>query len=452
MTNEDLPLDLPVQTSTEDLAVVQPQKPQQKVAPRALANPNLRLYFAGQVVSMIGTWMQQMALSWLIYRLTNSAYMLGLVAFASQAPTFLLTPFAGIIADRVNRKRLVIITQSLAMLQAGLLAALAFNEKPVIWHLIALGAFSGLINAFDLPTRQTFLVDMLQTREELPNAIAVNSSITTLTRLIGPSFAGLFIAWAGEAMCFVVNAVSYIAVIVALFFVKATQKPLSGSRPGAIAQLKEGFKYAFSFSPIRVLLALIAAVSLFVMPYSVLMTAFAKDVFHGDATTLGILTAASGVGSLAGALFLATRKGVLGLGRWIVISCAMFGLGLIGFGLSTSLWIALPVLALVGFGGMVLMAASNTILQTLVDEDKRGRVMSIYTMCFMGLAPFGSMAAGALSTRIGLGPTVIASGVIGVLLAIGFASRLEKIRRDARPIYIERGILTAEAEMKILNS
>jgi MFS family permease len=425
---------------------------EQKSAPRALANPNLRLYFAGQVVSMIGTWMQQMALSWLIYRLTDSTFMLGLVAFASQAPTFLLTPFAGIVADRVNRKKLVIITQSLAMLQAAILAALAFSEKPVIWHLIALGAFSGLINAFDLPTRQTFLVDMLESRDELPNAIAVNSSITTLTRLIGPSIAGLFIAWAGEAMCFVVNAVSYVAVIVALVFVKAKQKPLSGDRPGAIVQLKEGFKYAFSFSPIRVLLAMIASVSLFVMPYSVLMPAFARDVFHGSATTLGVLTAASGLGSLTGALYLSTRKGVLGLGRWIVISCAMFGLGLIAFGFSNSLWVALPVLTVVGFGGMILMAGSNTILQTLVDEDKRGRVMSIYTMCFMGLAPFGSMAAGALSTRIGLAPTVIASGIIGVILALGFASRLRKIRQDARPIYIERGILDAEAELKVLNS
>jgi len=421
-------------------------------APKALANPNLRLYFAGQIVSMIGTWMQQMALSWLIYRLTNSAYMLGVVAFASQAPTFLLTPFAGIVADRVNRKRLVIITQSFAMLQATLLAILAFSEKPLIWHLIALGAFSGLINAFDLPTRQTFLSDMLETRAELPNAIAVNSSIVTLTRLIGPPIAGFFISIAGEAMCFVVNAVSYVAVIVALFFVTANQKPFAGERPKAIAQLKEGFKYAFSFRPIRVLLAMVGLSSLSVMSYSVLMTAFAKDVFHGDATTLGILTAGVGAGSLVGAVYLATRTGVLGLGRWIILSSLASGLGLIGFGLTKSIWIALPLLALVGFGSMILMAACNTILQTLVDEDKRGRVMSIYTMCFMGLAPFGSMAAGYLSTVIGLGPTVIASGVIALLLAAGFAARLQKVREDARPIYIERGILMAEAELKVLNS
>ena len=403
---------------------------------------------------MIGTWMQQMALSWLIYRLTNSTYMLGLVAFAGQAPSFLLTPFAGIVADRVNRKKLVIVTQTLAMVQAGLLAFLAFSHQPAIWQLIALGAFSGLINAFDLPTRQTFLVDMLDSPRELPNAIAINSSITTLTRLIGPTVAGIFIAWAGEGMCFVVNAVSYVAVIAALCFIKVRPQAVvsAAQRSGALAQLKEGFHYAFSFTPIRALLGLVAAISLFVMPYAVLMTAFARDVFHGDATTLGILTAASGVGSLAAALYLASRKGVLGLGRWIVASCAMFGLGLILFGFCKTLWQAVPALVLVGFGSMILLAASNTVLQTLVDEDKRGRVMSIYMMCFMGLAPFGSMAAGALSTHFGLGNTVIACGVIGTLLALAFAARLDVIRKEARPVYIERGILSAEAELKVMNA
>ena len=423
-----------------------------KIPPKALDNPNLRLYFGGQIVSLIGTWMQQMALSWLIYRLTNSAYMLGVVGFASQAPTFLITPFGGIIADRVNRKKLVLCTQTLAMIQATALAWLSFSENPQIWHLIGLGAIMGLINAIDLPTRQTFLVDMLGSREELPNAIAVNSSIVTLTRLIGPALAGIFIAWAGERMCFVANAISYVAVIVALIFVKAKQKEFVGVRPNAMLQLKEGFIYAFSFGPIRVLLCMIALVSLFCMPYSVLMTAFAKDVFHGDATTLGILTTGSGVGSLIGAIYLSSRKGVLGLGRWIVISCLMFGAGLLGFGLSHSLYVALPLLAIAGFGSMILMAATNTILQTLVDEDKRGRVMSIYTMCFMGLAPFGSVAAGWLSTRIGLGETVVASGIIAIIIGLGFASKLRKIRQEARPTYIERGILMAEADMNVMNS
>jgi MFS family permease len=441
--------------SDADFESETPQEPTRvdtKNAPKALNNPNLRLYFAGQIVSLIGTWMQQMALSWMVYRLTNSSYMLGLVGFASQAPTFLITPFGGIIADRVNRKKLVLITQTLAMIQATALAWLSFSENPQIEHLIALGAFMGLINAIDLPTRQTFLVDMLSSREELPNAIAVNSSIVTLTRLIGPALAGIFIAWAGERMCFVANAVSYVAVIIALIFVKAKQKEFVGVRPNAILQLKEGFQYAFSFGPIRALLVMIAAVSLFCMPYSVLMTAFAKDVFHGDATTLGVLTTGSGVGSLIGAVYLSSRKGVLGLGRWIVISCLLFGAGLIGFGLTSNLWIALPMLAVAGFGSMILMAASNTILQTLVDEDKRGRVMSIYTMCFMGLAPFGSVVAGWLSTNMGLGKTVLASGAFAVVISVGFATKLRKIRQEARPVYIERGILVAEADMKVMNS
>ena len=431
---------------------MRPLLPQdKKEPPKALDNPNLRLYFAGQVVSLIGTWMQQMALSWMVYRLTNSSYMLGVVGFASQAPTFLITPFGGIIADRVNRKKLVLLTQTLAMIQATALAVLSFSESPLIWHLIALGAIMGLINAIDLPCRQTFLVDMLGSREELPNAIAVNSSIVTLTRLIGPALAGIFIAWAGERMCFVANAISYVAVIIALIFVKAKQKEQPKKQPDVFLQLKEGFKYAFSFGPIRSLLGMIALVSLFCMPYSVLMTAFAKDVFHGDATTLGILTTATGVGSLIGAVYLSTRKGVLGLGRWVWVSCMLFGIGLIGFGFSTNLYVALPLLAVAGFGSMILVAASNTILQTLVDEDKRGRVMSIYTMCFMGLAPFGSVAAGWLSTRFSLGETVLASGVVAVLLSIGFATKLPKIRQEARPTYIERGILVAETELQIIN-
>ena len=282
-------------------------------ATRAIDNPNLRLYFAGQIVSLIGTWMQQMALSWLVFRLTNSVYMLGVVGFASQAPTFLLTPFAGILADRVNRKKMVLCTQTLAMIQASALAALSFSESPQVSHLIALGAIMGTINAFDLPVRQTFLIDMLRSREELSNAIAVNSSIVTLTRLAGPALAGIFIAWAGERMCFVTNAVSYVAVIIALLFVKVHQKANTGKQEPALKQLKDGFIYAFSFIPIRALLAMIAFSSFFVMPYSVLLTAFAKNVFHGDATTLGTLTTATGVGSLNRSCLFINKKDCEGI-------------------------------------------------------------------------------------------------------------------------------------------
>lgn len=420
--------------------------------PSALKNRNLQLYFGGQIVSMVGTWMQQMALSWLIYRLTNSAFMLGVIGLVSQAPSFLLTPIAGIVADRVNRHRMVIVTQILALIQAAILAALALSGHIQIWQLIVLGAFLGIISAFDIPGRQTFIVDMLNNRDELPNAIAINSSIVTVTRLIGPALAGAFIAWVGEGMCFLVNAISYVAVIVALFFVKAKPAQTEAKKGAPLADLKEGFVYAFSFAPIRALLMLMALISLFGMPYAILMPAFAKDVFHGNATTLGILTTASGVGSLIGALYLASRKGVLGLGRWILISCILFGAALVALGFCHSLVWALPVLAFVGFGGMVQMAACNTLLQTIVDESKRGRVMSIYTMAFMGLAPFGSMVAGALATKIGVGSTVTISGMACLAMAALFGMQIQSFRRDVRPIYIERGIIEAEVDMKVLNS
>ena len=419
----------------------------------AWKNPNLRLYFGGQIVSMIGTWMQQMALSWLIYRLTNSIAMLGIVAFATQAPSFFMTPIAGMVADRVNKHRMVIVTQIFAMIQAGLLAALVLTGHNEIWQLIVLGIFSGLINAFDMPGRQAFLVDMLDDRSQLPNAIATNSSIVTLTRLIGPSVAGILIAKAGEGVCFLINAVSYIAVIAALLFIRThatTHKKPDGQT--FLAGLQEGFTYAFGFKPIRALILLMALVSLVGMPFSTLMPAFAKDVFHGNAATLGFLTAASGVGSLAGAILLGSRKGVLGLGRWIVLACACFGVGLIGFGCCSYFPLTLLTLAVAGCGGMVQIASCNTLIQTIVDEDKRGRVMAIYTMAFIGLAPVGSVVAGAVAEKIGPSTTVVISGVLCIILAAVFATKLRDIRKEVRPIYVEQGIIEAESDMKTLNT
>lgn len=416
-----------------------------------LKNRNLRLYFGGQLISMIGTWMQQMALSWLVYRLTNSAYMLGVIGFTTMAPSILLTPIAGMVADRTNRHRLVIITQILAMIQAGLLAAVTLSGHPQIWQLLVLGTFMGVISAFDLPTRQTFLIDMLDDKEQMTNAIATGSSIMTVTRLIGPALAGVCIATIGEGMCFLANAASYVPVIIALCFVRAHQRAVPPSPLSAIGQIKEGFAYAFGFRPLRALILLMALISLFAMPFTVLMPAFAKDVFHGNASTLGILTTASGVGSLIGAIFLASRKGVLGLGKWISISCALFGVGLCAFGMSRSIILASVTLVLVGFGSMVQMASCNTLVQTIVQEDKRGRVMSIFMMAFMGLAPFGAMAAGALANTIGVGTTVTISGVICLILAAIFQLRLKTIREDVRPIYVERGILSAESELKVLS-
>ncbi len=413
-----------------DKSETEPSENKESTSKSVFHNNNLRLYFAGQIISMIGTWMQQMALSWLIYRMTNSAFMLGVVGFATQAPSFLFTPFAGIVVDRVNRHRLLILTQTLAMLQAGLLAALVFSGRAQLWQLIALGAVLGTITAFDMPTRQTFLVDMLDSNEQLRGAIAINSSITTVTRLIGPFIAGLFIAWAGEAMCFLVNALSYVAVVVALLFVKAKKRQVSKQKQDAVAQLKEGFAYAFGFAPIRSLLLLIALIGLFAMPFTVLMPAFAKDVFHGNASTLGFLTAAAGTGSVAGAVFLGSRNGIRELGKWVVLGCFLFGMGLVVFGFSHSMLLSLFVLVVIGFGSMVLMAGSVTLLQTIVDEDKRGRVMSIFVMAFMGLAPFGSMVAGTLAGRIGAGNTVIVSGLGTLVLAFAWASRIGRIHLE----------------------
>jgi MFS family permease len=396
--------------------------------------------------------MQQMALSWLIYRLSNSALMLGVVGFASQAPSLLLTPFAGILADRANRHRILIITQTLAMVQAGILAALVLAGHIQLWQVVTLSAALGVISAFDMPIRQSFIIDMLDSSEQLQSAIGINSSIVTMTRLIGPFAAGLFVAWAGEGMCFLINAVSYIAVIIALLFVRSKQTAGSNKDLNAIGQLKEGFAYTFGFAPIRDLIILLALVGLVSMPFAVLMPAFAKDVFHGNASTLGFLTGASGVGSVLGAVLLTSGRGVEQLGRWIIGGCGLFGLALIAFGLSHTLLLSLPLLALVGFGSMLVMAGSNSLIQTIVDADKRGRVMSIFIMAFMGLSPFGCMAGGALANIIGVGNTVIITGIFTVTLALVFASRVMRIHQLVTPLNVELAVVEAETEMKVMNT
>jgi MFS family permease len=330
----------------------------------------------------------------------------------------------------------VIITQILAMLQAFALSALVLTGHAQLWQLVVLSAFLGIITAFDLPSRQTFLVDMLDSREQLPGAISINSSINTLTRLVGPFVAGLFISWTGEGICFLVNALSYVAVVVALFFVKANQPPQAKHKQKPMAQLKEGFTYAFGFPPIRALLLFLALIGLFSMPITVLMPAFAKDIFHGNAATLGFLTAASSAGSVLGAVFLGSRKGPAQILKLLLAGFFIFGLGLLGFGLSTSMIWSLPMLVATGFGGMVVLAGSNTLLQTIVEEDKRGRVMSIFIMTFLGLAPFGCMVAGALAGQIGASTTVVISGVITVIL--GFAFWLQCFKSPLR------GMLTGD--------
>ena len=337
---------------------------------RTLRYRNYRLFFSGQLVSLIGTWMQQVALTWLVYRLTNSPFLLGVVGFVGQMPMFLLGPFAGVLADRANRHRIIILTQTLSMVQATVLAILTLTGNITVAHIIILSIFIGLVNAFDMPTRQSFLLDMIESREDLPNAIALNSSMFNGARLLGPSIAGLVIAAIGEGLCFLLNAVSYVAVIAALLAMKVTQRHLKNRKPRKVLEgFTEGFHYAFGFSPIRNILLLLALVSMMGMPYAVLMPVYARDILHGGPHTLGFLMGATGVGALAGALSLASRKSVVGLGRWIPLAAGTFGVGLIAFSFSRTLWLSMILLFVVGAGMMVQMASSNTIIQTIATAS-----------------------------------------------------------------------------------
>jgi MFS family permease len=409
---------------------------------RALKYRNYRLFFGGQVVSLIGTWITTTATSWLVYRLTGSALLLGVVGFAGQFPAFVAGPFAGIFVDRWNRHRLLVTTQTISMLQSFALAALVFSNHITLSAIIALSVVQGLVNAFDMPGRQAFLLTMVENRADLGNAIALNSSMVNLARLLGPSIAGAVIAATNEGWCFFIDGVSYLAVIVALLRMRIAQRaegPLE--HPHALQQFREGFSYAFGFKPIRSIILLLALVSLVGVPYSILMPVFATTVFAGGPHTLGLLMTSSGCGALLGALWLAQRKTVVGLGRVIPTAGALFGAGLILFSFTHVLWLALPCLTVAGFGFMVQMASSNTVIQTIVDDEKRGRVMSFYMMAFLGTAPFGSLIAGWLSQRIGAANTLRIGGLCCIAGAIWFASALPSIRKSVRPIYVKLGIL-----------
>jgi MFS family permease len=409
---------------------------------RALRHRNYRLFFSGQSVSLIGTWMTRIATSWLVYRLTGSALLLGVVSFAGQIPTFLLAPFAGVWVDRLNRHRVLVVTQVLAMLQSFALAALALSGRITVWDIVWLSAFQGLINAFDMPGRQAFVVEMVDKPEDLSNAIALNSSMVNLARLIGPSLAGIVIAAVGEGYCFLVDGFSYLAVIASLLLMRIERNERRRQRrAGMLDELKEGWVYVARMPAIRALLMLLALVSLVGMPYSVLMPIFAGRVLHGGAHTLGFLMGASGVGALTAALLLAARRSVLGLGRLVVISAVLFGAGLVAFSQSKWLWLSLPLMFVTGMGMMQQMASTNTILQTIVDPEKRGRVMSYYTMAFVGMAPFGSLLAGAVAARIGAPDTLLISGCCCLVGATWFGLHLEEIRASVRPRYIELGII-----------
>jgi MFS family permease len=419
---------------------------------RALRHRNFRLFFTGQSISLIGTWMTRVATSWLVYRLTGSALLLGTVSFAGQIPTFLLAPFAGVLVDRVNRRKLLVWTQVLAGIQSLALAALTLAKIITIHEIIALSIFQGLINAFDMPGRQSFLVQMVSgdtgkpDKQDLSNAIALNSSIVNVARLIGPAIAGLVIAAVGEGYCFAIDGISYIAVVASLLMMRVPASTIARATTSMLEQLREGWSYVVHFRPIRTILSLFALLSLMGMPFMVLMPIFASQVLHGGAHTLGYLMGASGIGALISAISLALRKSVRGLTTMIQIAAVMFGTGLILFGLSHHLVLSLLLMIVVGFGMMQGLAASNTVIQTLVPEDKRGRVMSYYTMAFVGMSPFGSLLAGALAHRFGASHAVMITGAFCLIGAAWFSTQLKSVRAVMKPIYIEMGILKSSTE------
>ncbi|MBZ5704665.1 MAG: MFS transporter [Acidobacteriia bacterium] len=412
---------------------------------RALQSRNYRLFFSGQTISLIGTWMTRIATAWLVYRLTHSAFLLGVVGFAGQIPTFFLGPFAGVWVDRWNRHRTLVVTQVLSMLQSFALAALALRGTITIADILCLSLAQGLINAFDMPARQAFVVQMIEKREDLGNAIALNSSMVHVARLLGPSIAGVVIAAVGEGYCFLIDGFSYIAVILSLLAMRIVPIPQTGTDKAVLHDLKEGWRYATGSVPIRSILLLLALVSLVGMPYTILMPIFAGAVLHGGPHTLGFLMGASGAGALLGAMWLAARRSVLGLDRVVCIAAAIFGAGLIGVGFSRLLWLSLLLMPIAGGAMMQQAAASNTILQTIVHEDKRGRVMSFFSMAFMGMTPFGSLLAGSLASKIGAPKTLILGGAICILGAGWFAHHLPTIRELVGPIYRERGIIPGVA-------
>ena len=413
---------------------------------RALRHRNFRLFFTGQSISLIGTWMTRVATSWLVYRLTGSALLLGVVGFAGQIPTFLLAPFAGVLVDSLDRQKMLVWTQVLAGMQSLALAGLTLAKVITIHEVIGLSVLQGLINAFDMPGRQAFLIQMVEDKQDLGNAIALNSSMVNMARLVGPALAGIVIGSVGEGYCFLIDGVSYLAVIASLVMMRLNIAPARHSLAPMLEQLKDGWTYVRGFRPIRTILLLFALISLMGMPFMVLMPIFATKVLHGGPHTLGFLLGASGVGALASAVSLALRKTVRGLTTMIQISAALFGIGLICFGLSRLLPLSMFLMLIVGFGMMQGMAASNTVIQTLVPEDKRGRVMSYYTMAFVGMTPFGSLLAGSLAHQLGAPKAVMITGAFCLAGAAWFSTQLKSIRTIMRPIYIEMGIIRSNFE------
>ena len=410
-----------------------------KVIFRSLRYRNFRLFFAGQSISLIGTWIQQTAMPWLVYDVTHSIFLLGLIAFTGQIPTLILSSFAGVISDRHNRYHILIITQILAMCQALILALLLLYGNIQVWHIVCLAIFLGCVNAFDIPSRQSFLIEMVEDKKDLSNAIALNSTMVNGARLIGPSIAGVLIATMGEGPCFLINSISYLVVIFSLLIMKIIPRKIKKRETSISKDLKEGFRYAFGFTPIKYIILLLALISLAGLPYGVLMPAYAKEILHGDSHTFGFLMGATGLGAMTGAMYLASRRSVPGLERLIPMAAALFGMGLISVSLSRLFIVSLVLMIFTGMGMMIVLAASNTILQTIVDDDKRGRVMSIYTMAFMGAAPFGSLTAGGLASLLSVPVTLAIGGTACILGALVYGLHLSQLEIKIRVAYEKTG-------------
>jgi MFS family permease len=439
---------IPIQESAASAEAVPERTSRWQVAGRALRHRNFQLFFSGQLISLIGTWMQSVAQAWLVYRLTGSALQLGAVGFASQIPVFLFAPLGGIAADRYNRRLVVIATQVASMLLAFILAALTLSHviDGRVWLIFVLAALLGVVNAFDIPGRQSFLVEMVG-KDDLMNAIALNSSMFNGARVIGPAIAGILVAKIGEGWCFFANAVSYIAVIIGLLMMRVSP-PARAAMASPFEHMMEGFRFVNRTGPIRALLLLLGLVSLVGMPYVVLMPIFADRVLHGGAQGLGILMGSTGVGALLGALTLAFREGVKGLGRWVAWCCAGFGASLTVFALSHMFWVSVILLLPVGYCMMLQMACSNTLIQVMVPDALRGRVMAVYSMMFMGMAPMGALFGGALADRLGAQVTVAIGGIASIAGAGWFALHLPKIRVEARRLIVAQASAGGEpAEM-----
>ncbi|MGH9643893.1 MAG: MFS transporter [Terriglobales bacterium] len=410
---------------------------------RSLRHRNFRLFFGGQLISLTGTWMDLIAESWLVYRLTGSSLLLGTMAFASQIPVFLISPIGGTVADRYNRHRLIIATQACSMVLAGILAFLTLSHRVHIWHLFVLAAGLGVVNAFDIPARQAFLMDMVG-KEDLMNAIALNSSMFNGARIIGPAIAGILVAKIGEGWCFAANSISFIAVIAGLLLMKVRKPEFSPSPKSTLENIVEGFRFARHTAPVRALLLLVGLVSLVGMPYSVLMPIFAAQILHGGARALGILMGATGVGALIGALALASKRGLKGLSKWVAVTSATFGAALIAFSFSRTYYLSILFLIPVGLSMMIQMASTNTLLQAMVPDQLRGRVIALYSMMFMGMAPFGAFFAGAVAQKIGAPWTLAIGGFACLCGSALFASKLPAIRAEARELILAQGMAGGE--------